>query len=116
MELSAAAGNRASEAGGTGGTGSTGDESATTNGSKLKADRWLAADEQQMKALHETWFPVRYPDIYWHQACCNQLSLEGWPLFTLLHVRCTHCHAMIFLQVRPYLAVQNDTMVLRAAV
>eukprot|EP01051_Picozoa_sp_SAG22_P006188 SAG22_NODE_396_length_11127_cov_33.460011_9_plen_137_part_00 len=53
----------------------------------LRTDHWTAADELQMKQLHEEWFPVRYPDIYWQQACRNQLSLEGWNLFTQLRVR-----------------------------
>ncbi len=45
--------------------------------------QWVAADFQQLKSLHEDWFPVRYPDAYWRQACERHLSLEGWPLLTL---------------------------------
>lgn len=45
--------------------------------------QWVAADFQQLKSLHEEWFPVRYPDSYWRQACERHLSLEGWPLLTL---------------------------------
>lgn len=44
---------------------------------------WIAADFSQLKSLHGEWFPVRYPDTYWKQACEKHLSLEGWSLFTL---------------------------------
>ena len=49
----------------------------------LRHREWLAADFDQLKSLHEEWFPVRYPDQYWRQACVNHRSLEGWPLLTL---------------------------------
>lgn len=49
----------------------------------MRHREWVAADFPQLKSLHEEWFPVRYPDAYWRQACERHLSLEGWPLLTL---------------------------------